>query len=83
MDNSPNKQRKRLTWKGAFLFLAVWALLVVEILSYGEVPETTEGWVVLVFLGPIGYIALAAFFDLTFGSAKKRKTNAKNDRPVA
>jgi hypothetical protein len=76
-------RRKWLTWKGGLLFLVVWALLVGEILLYGgRVPKTPEGWAALVFVGPIGYVALAGVLDWIFGSAN---TSAKvhDDRPAA
>jgi ribosomal protein L37E len=78
-----SRKRKWLTWKGGLLFVVIWALLVGEIVLYGgRVPKTTEGWVALIFLGPIGYIALAALLDSIFGQTN-RKSNVQDDQPVA
>jgi hypothetical protein len=71
----PNRRsgRKWLTWKRGLVFLAVWTLVLGEIVLYGDqVPGTLEGWAALIVLGLVGCIALAAVLDWLFG----------NDRPA-
>jgi hypothetical protein len=76
-------RRRCLTWKNGVLFIAVWALLVGEILLYGSrIPKTPEGWMALIFLGPVGYIALAGFLDWLFGSTSG-KDKVQRDRRAA
>jgi hypothetical protein len=67
----PPAPRKWLRPSKVLLFVFVWTLLVVQIVSYaGRLPETPLGWAALVGLGPVAYVLLAAMVDAAF-SAKK------------
>ncbi|MDR8320994.1 hypothetical protein FPK67_24520, partial [Acinetobacter baumannii] len=49
------------------IFLAAWALLVVEIVTYaGKAPSSPQGWAALILLGPIVYVVLATCADTIF-----------------
>ncbi|WP_139285503.1 hypothetical protein, partial [Acinetobacter baumannii] len=54
--NLLDKAQKR-TWlrpRNIAIFLAAWALLVVEIVTYaGKAPSSPQGWAALILLGPI------------------------------
>ena len=56
--------------------VAIWAFLVVAVIvEGGKIPETKNGWILLICLGPIAYVVLAAFteglFSFLFPDKKK------------
>jgi hypothetical protein len=57
--------------KRAVFFLFVWLLLVGETIMYsGRVPNTAQGWVALLTLGPIAYVLFFGVFALLFRAKK-------------